>query len=78
MKKVPANNHGKSRGNELTVIRLSFELASWISVVFKLYLIKKFQRLKGDKNPRLFLASNLNHTRAKINFGLPQVEEEPE
>lgn len=41
---------------------IAFEFASWISVEFKLFLIKEFQRLKEDENSRLSLAWNLNRT----------------
>ena len=41
---------------------IAFEFASWVSVEFKLYLIKEFQRLKEDENRRLSLAWNLNRT----------------
>jgi len=41
---------------------------SWISVEFKLYLIKEFQRLKVDENRRLSLAWNLNRTLSKLNY----------
>src|SRR2546422_6608837 len=41
---------------------IAFEFASWISVEFRLYLIKEFQRLKEDENRRLSLAWNLNRT----------------
>ena len=47
---------------------IAFEFASWISVEFKLYLIKEFQRLKEDENRRLSLAWNLNRTLAKLNY----------
>jgi hypothetical protein len=47
---------------------VAFEFASWVSVEFKLYLIKEFQRLKEDENRRLSLAWNLNRTLAKINY----------
>lgn len=47
---------------------IAFEFASWISVEFKLYLIKEFQRLKEDENQRLSLAWNLNRTLAKLNY----------
>jgi len=47
---------------------IAFEFASWISVEFKLYLIKDFQRLKDDENERLSLAWNLNRTLSKINY----------
>ena len=47
---------------------IAFEFASWISVEFKLYLIKEFQRLKDDENDRLKLDWNLQRTLAKINY----------
>src|SRR5665811_314927 len=47
---------------------IAFEFASWISVEFKLYLIKEFQRLKEDENSRLSLAWNLNRTLSKLNY----------
>lgn len=49
---------------------VAFEFASWVSVEFKLYLIKEFQRLKEDENRRLSLAWSLNRTLAKINYRL--------
>ena len=47
---------------------IAFEFASWVSVEFKLYLIKEFQRLKDDENSRLSLSWNLNRTLSKINY----------
>jgi hypothetical protein len=47
---------------------IAFEFASWVSVEFKLYLIKEFQRLKDDENDRLQLNWNLQRTLAKINY----------
>ena len=47
---------------------IAFEFASWISVEFKLYLIKEFQRLKVDETRRLSLAWNLNRTLSKLNY----------
>lgn len=47
---------------------IAFEFASWISSGFKLYLIKKFQRLKEDENKRLNLGWNLQRTISKINY----------
>lgn len=47
---------------------IAFEFASWVSVEFKLYLIKDFQRLKDDENERLSLSWNLNRTLSKINY----------
>ena len=32
---------------------IAFEFASWVSVEFKLYLIKEFQRLKTDENKQI-------------------------
>ena len=47
---------------------IAFEFASWVSVEFKLYLIKEFQRLKVDESRRLSLAWNLNRTLSKLNY----------
>jgi hypothetical protein len=47
---------------------IAFEFASWISVEFKFYLIKEFQRLKEDESRRLSLARNLNRTLSKLNY----------
>jgi len=47
---------------------IAFELGSWLSPEFKLYLIKEFQRLKDGENRRLSLAWNLNRTLSKLNY----------
>lgn len=47
---------------------IAFEFCSAISPVFKLYLIKEFQRLKDDENNRLQLEWNLQRTISKINY----------
>ena len=47
---------------------IAFEFASWISVEFKLYLIKEFQRLKEEENRSKSLEWNLQRTLAKINY----------
>jgi hypothetical protein len=47
---------------------IAFEFASWISIEFKLYIIKEFQRLKEDENDRLKLEWNLQRTLAKVNY----------
>jgi hypothetical protein len=47
---------------------IAFEFATWVSVEFKLYLIKEFQRLKNDESRRLSLAWNLNRTLTKLNY----------
>ena len=41
---------------------IAFEFASWISIEFKLFIIKEFQRLKEDENERLKLGWNLQRT----------------
>ena len=47
---------------------IAFEFASWVSVEFKLYLIKEFQHLKDEENDRLKLGWNLQRTLSKINY----------
>lgn len=47
---------------------IAFEFASWISIEFKLYIIKEFQRLKDDENSRLKLDWNFQRTLAKVNY----------
>ena len=47
---------------------IAFEFASWLNPVFKLYLIKEFQRLKEEENRRKTLEWNLQRTIAKINY----------
>ncbi len=49
---------------------IAFEFASWISIEFKLYIIKEFQRLKEEENNRLKLEWNLQRTLAKVNYHL--------
>ena len=47
---------------------IALEFASWISIEFKLYTIKEFQRLKDEENNRLKLEWNLQRTISKINY----------
>lgn len=47
---------------------IALEFASWISVEFKLFLLKEFQRLKDEENDRLKLDWNLQRTLAKVNY----------
>ncbi len=47
---------------------IALEFASWISIEFKLYVIKEFQRLKDDEKSRLKLEWNLQRTISKINY----------
>ncbi|NOX86526.1 MAG: KilA-N domain-containing protein [Chlorobi bacterium] len=49
---------------------IAFEFASWISVEFKLYLIKEFQRLKEDENNRLSIEWNVKRLLSKTNYHL--------
>ena len=49
---------------------IAFEFASWISVEFKLYLIKEFQRLKNEETADKNLEWNLQRTLAKINYSI--------
>lgn len=45
---------------------IAFEFASWISVEFKLYLIKEFQRLKEEE--RKLLGWDIRRNLARINY----------
>ena len=47
---------------------IAFEFASWISIEFKLYIIKEFQRLKKEESNRHKLDWNLQRTLAKVNY----------
>ncbi len=47
---------------------IALEFASWISIEFKLYIIKEFQRLKEDENSQSKLGWNLQRTISKINY----------
>jgi hypothetical protein len=49
---------------------IAFEFASWISVEFKYYLIKEFQRLKDEENERKLLWWDIKRNLAKINYRL--------
>ena len=47
---------------------IALEFASWISIEFKLFIIKEFQRLKENENEHLNLEWNLQRTISKINY----------
>jgi hypothetical protein len=47
---------------------IAFEFASWISVEFKLYLIKEFQRLKLEESKNNNLEWNIKKQLSKINY----------
>jgi hypothetical protein len=53
-------------GGTFAHIDIALEFASWISVEFKLYLIKEFQRLKEDE--RKTLDWDIRRNLAKINY----------
>lgn len=40
-------------GGTYAVSNIAFEFASWVSVEFKLYLVREFQRLKIDERKQL-------------------------
>lgn len=47
---------------------IAFEFASWVSMEFKLYLIKDYQRLKKDESERLRLGWDAKRELTKINY----------
>ena len=47
---------------------IALEFASWISIEFKLYVIKEFQRLKAEESNLKNLNWNLQRTISKINY----------
>jgi hypothetical protein len=47
---------------------IAFEFASWISIEFKLYIIKEFQRLKDDESNRLQLEWSYQRHLTKVNY----------
>jgi len=47
---------------------IALEFASWISIEFKLYVIKEFQRLKEEEKDQRKLEWDLQRTIAKINY----------
>lgn len=47
---------------------IAFEFASWISPLFKLYLIKEFQRLKKYENAQENLEWDVKRTLTKVNY----------
>jgi len=49
---------------------LAIEFCSAINPIFKLYLVKEFQRLKEEENSKLKLEWNLQRTLAKINYSI--------
>jgi hypothetical protein len=59
-----AGHYGGTYGHR----EIAYEFASWVSVEFKLYLVKEFDRLKTDEVQRQSLEWNLQCTLSKINY----------
>ena len=59
--------HGKY-GGTYAHKDIAFEFGAAISAVFRLFLIKEFQRLKEDEQKQLSAQWNLQRTLAKINY----------
>ena len=53
-------------GGTYAVSDIAFEFASWVSVEFKLYLVREFQRLKADEQKQL--AWSAKRELSKINY----------
>ena len=47
---------------------IALEFAAWISPVFRLYLVKEFERLKAQENDRFNLEWNVRRVLTKINY----------
>ncbi|OGC82423.1 MAG: DNA-binding protein [Candidatus Abawacabacteria bacterium RBG_16_42_10] len=47
---------------------IAFEFVSWLNPVFKLYLIKEFQRLKEEESERLALDWDIKRNLARVNY----------
>jgi len=61
---------GKYDGGTFAHKDIALEFASWISVEFKLFLIKEFQRLKEKENNEEQLDWNLKRALTKINYAI--------
>ena len=59
---------GRYGGGTLAHKDIAFEFASWLSPEFKLYIIKDYQRLKGDESHRLALEWNVKRILASTNY----------
>ena len=49
---------------------IAFEFGAWISPIFKLYLIKEFQRLKTEESNQLGLEWNVKRMLSKVNYNI--------
>ena len=52
----------------ISLTDIAFEFASWISLEFKLYIIKEHQRLKKDEANRLAIGWDAKRELSKINY----------
>ncbi len=59
---------GRYGGGTFAHKDIAFEFASWLSPEFKLYIIKDYQRLKGDESHRLALDWNVKRILASTNY----------
>ena len=59
---------GRNGGGTYAHKDIAFEFASWLSPEFKLYIIKDYQRLKGDESHRLALEWNVKRILASTNY----------
>lgn len=53
-------------GGTYAISDIAFEFASWVSIEFKLYLVREFQRLKADEQKQL--AWSAKRELSKINY----------
>ena len=59
---------GRYGGGTFAHKEIAYEFASWVSVEFKLYLVKEFDRLKNEEVRQQALEWNLQRTLSKINY----------
>jgi len=59
---------GRYGGGTYAHADIALEFASWLSPVFKLYVMKDYRRLKHDESSRLSLGWNLNREISKLNY----------
>ena len=59
---------GRYGGGTFAHKDIAFEFASWLSPEFKLYIIKDYQRLKGDESHRLALEWSVKRILASVNY----------
>lgn len=59
---------GRYGGGTFAHKDIAFEFASWISPEFKLYIIKDYQRLKGEESHRLALDWNVKRILTSANY----------